>query len=54
MREDLLFGKLAVSDMTAVNFNNSFYDGMVEMDRGHLQVFPKLWNLQNYVRRTVR
>ena len=41
MSEDLLFAKISEPDMTAVNSN-----GVV--DRGHIEVFPKLWNLSSY------
>ena len=34
--------KKAEPDMTAVNFNNHFRDLMVEVDRGHIEVFLKL------------
>ena len=36
--------------MTAVNFNDHFRDRMGEMDRGNIEVFPKLWNLRLYGR----
>ena len=34
--------KIAEPDMTAVNFNDHFRDRMVEVDRGHIEVFLKL------------
>ena len=46
MSKDLLFVKVAEHDMTAVIFNNHFSDRMGEVNRGHLEVFPTLWNLQ--------
>ena len=32
--------------MTIVNFDDHFRDRMGEVDRGHIEVFPKLWNLR--------
>ena len=46
MSEDLLFAKIAEPDTTAVNFKNHFRDRMGEVDRGHLEEFPKLSNLR--------
>ena len=46
MSEDLLFAKIAEPEMTAVSFNDCFRDGMGKEDRGHTEVFPKLWNLR--------
>ena len=34
--------------MTVVNFDDHFRDRMVEVERGHDEVFPKLWNLRPY------
>ena len=48
MSEDFLFAKTAGPDMTMVNFNNHFCDLIGEVDRGHLEAFPKLWNLRPY------
>ena len=48
MSEDLLFGKIAEPEMTVVNFDDYFRDCMGEVERGHLEVFPKLWNLWPY------
>ena len=48
MSEDLLFAKLSEPEMTVVNFDDHFRDRMGEMDRGHIEVFPKLWNLRPY------
>ena len=48
MSEDLLFGKIAEPEMTVVNFDDHFRDRMGEVDRGHVEVFPKLWNLRPY------
>ena len=48
MREELLFVKIAETDVTAVNFNNHFHDGVGELDRGHHEVLPKLWNWRSY------
>ena len=46
MSQDLLFGKIAEPEMTVVNFDDHFR--MVEVERGHIEVFPKLWNLRPY------
>ena len=48
MRGDLAFAKIAEPDMTAVNFHDHFRDRMGEVDRGHIELFPKLWNLRAY------
>ena len=48
MSENLLFGKIAEPEMTVVNFDDHFRDRMGELDRGHFEVFPKLWNLRPY------
>ena len=34
--------------MTIVNFDDHFRDRMSEVERGHIEVFPKLWNLRPY------
>ena len=34
--------------MTIVNFDDLFRDRMGEVDRGHIEVFPKLWNLRQH------
>ena len=34
--------------MTAVKFNDHFCDRMGKVDRGHIEVFPKLWILRPY------
>ena len=44
MTEDLLFAKISEPDMTVVNIVDHFRDRMGEVDRGHIEVFPKLWN----------
>ena len=46
MSEDLLFAKISEPEMTVVNFDDHFRDRMGEVDRGHIEVFPKLWNLR--------
>ena len=46
--EDLLFAKISEREMTVVNFDDHFCDCMGEVDRGHIEVFPKLWNLRPY------
>ena len=48
MSEDLLFGKIAEPEMTVVNFDDHFRDCMGEVERGRIEVFPKLWNLRPY------
>ena len=46
MSEDFLFAKISEPEMTVVNFDDHFRDRMVEVDRGDIEVFPKLWNLR--------
>ena len=48
MSEDLLFAKISEPEMTSINFDDNFRDRMREVDRGHIEVFPKLWNLRPY------
>ena len=48
MSEDLLFAKISEPEMTVVNFDDHFRDRMGEVDRGHVEVFPKLWSLRPY------
>ena len=48
MSEDLLFAKMSEPEMTVVNFDDHFRDRMGEEDRGHIEVFSKLWNLRPY------
>ena len=48
MREDLLFAKISEPDMTVINFDDHFRYRMGEVDRGHIEVFPKFWNLRPY------
>ena len=48
MSEDLLFAKISEPEMTVINFDDPFHDRMGEVDRGHIEVFPKLWNLRPY------
>ena len=48
MSEDLLFAKISEPEMTVINFDNHFRDRMGEIERGHIEVFPKLWNLRPY------
>ena len=48
MREDVLFAKIAQPDMTASKFNNHLRVRMGEADRGHLEMFPKLWSWRPY------
>ena len=42
MSEDLLFAKISKPEMTVINFDDHFPDRMGEVDRGHIEVFPKL------------
>ena len=44
MSEDLLFAKISEPEMTVINFDDNFRDRMGEVDGGHIEVFPKLWN----------
>ena len=48
MREDLLFAKISEPEMTIINFDDHFRDRMGDVDRGHIEVFPKLRNLRSY------
>ena len=48
MSEDLLFSKISEPEMTVINFDDYFRDRMGEVERGHIEVFPKLWNLRPY------
>ena len=48
MSKDLLFEKIAEPEMTVINFDDHFRDRMGEVERGHIEVFPKLWNLRPY------
>ena len=48
MSEGLLFAKISEPERTVINFDDHFRDRMGKMDRGHIEVFPKLWNLRPY------
>ena len=48
MSEDLLFAKISEPEMTVISFDDHFRDRMGEVERGHIEVFPKLWNLRHY------
>ena len=48
MSEDLFFAKIAEPEMTVINFDDHFRDRMGEEERGHVDVFPMLWNLRPY------
>ena len=48
MSEDRLFAKISEPEITVVNFDDHFCDRMGEVERGHIEVFPKLWNLRPY------
>ena len=42
MSGDLLISKISEPEMTVINFVDHFRDRMGEVDRGHIEVFPKL------------
>ena len=42
MRGDLLIAKISETEMTVIDFDDHFRDRMGEVDRGHIEVFPKL------------
>ena len=48
MSEDSKFAKISEPKMTDINFDDHFRDRMGEVDRGHIEVFPKHWNLRTY------
>ena len=48
MSEDLLFAKISEPEMRVINFDDHFRDRMGEIERGHVEVFLKLWNLRPY------
>ena len=48
MSEDLLFTKISEPEMAVISFDDHFRDRMGEVERGHIEVFPKLWNLRPY------
>ena len=48
MSKDLLFAKISEQEMRVINFDDHFRDRMGEVERGHIEVFPKLWNLRPY------
>ena len=48
MSEDLLFAKISEPEMTVLNFDDHFLACMGQVDRGHVEVFPKLWILRPY------
>ena len=37
-----------------ISFDGHFRDRMGEVERGHIEVFPKLWNLRPYIKRNNR
>ena len=39
-------GKIDEPKMFTISFNNLFRDRMGEVERGHAEVYPKLWNLR--------
>ena len=48
MSEVLLFAKIAEPEMAAINVNDRFRDRMGKVNRGHIEVFPKLSSLRPY------
>ena len=46
MSEAQLFAKISEPEMTVINFDDRFRYRMGVVDRGHIEVFPKLWNLR--------
>ena len=48
MSKDLLFSKISEPEMTVISFYDHFRDRMGEVEKGHIEVFPKLWNLRPY------
>ena len=48
MSEDMLFAKIAEPETTVINFDDHFRDCMGEVERGHVEVFPKFLNLRPY------
>ena len=48
MSEDLFFAKISEPEMTVINFDDHFRDRMGEVERRHIEVFTKLWNLRPY------
>ena len=48
MSENLLFAKISEPEMSVIYFDDHFRDRMGEMNRGNIEVFPKLWNLRPY------
>ena len=48
MSEDLLFAKISEPELTVVILDDHFRSRMGEVDRGHIEVFFKFWNLRPY------
>ena len=46
MSKDFLFANISEPKMTVIIFDDHFRDRMGEVDRVHIEVFPKLWNLR--------
>ena len=46
MSEDWLFAKISEPEMTVINIDDLFRDRMGEVNRGHIEVLPKFWNLR--------
>ena len=54
MSENRLFAKISEPEMTVINFDDHFRDKMGEVDREHIEVFLKLWNLRPHDKRTAK
>ena len=48
MSDDVLFAKISEPVMTIIHVNDHFRDRMGGVDRGHIQVFLKLWKIGPY------
>ena len=48
MSEKLLFAEISEPETNVKNFDDHLRDRMGEVDRGHIEVFPKLRNLRPY------
>ena len=48
MGEDLLLAKISEPEMTVINFDEISRDWLGEVDREHIEVFSRLWNLTPY------
>ena len=48
MSKNLLFAKISELEMTAISFDDDFRDRMGKVDRGLIEMFPKIWILRPY------